>query len=75
MAYAGKKRESQLSFEGEVKNSCSEVANQVGKLRRKMSFGLFGGLEVILFFCWNLYDSFPSLFFCVANYLLAVFCN
>ncbi|XP_054045061.1 ankyrin repeat domain-containing protein 26-like [Rissa tridactyla] len=29
MAYAGKKRESQLSFEGEVKNSCSEVANQV----------------------------------------------
>lgn len=73
MAYAG--RESQLSSRVEMKNSCSEVANEVGKQRRKVSSGLFGGFEVIGFFCWNLYDSFPILFFRVANYLLAVFCN
>ncbi|KAM7131761.1 uncharacterized protein J5F26_000421 isoform 6-T6 [Ciconia maguari] len=35
MAYAGRKRESQLGFQGEVKNSCSEVTNQVAKLGRK----------------------------------------
>lgn len=76
MAYAGRKRESQLSSQEEMKNSCSEVANEVGKQRRrKVSSGLFGGFEAIVFFCWNLYDSFPILFFRAANYLLAVFCN
>ncbi|KAM6211086.1 uncharacterized protein WM294_007899 [Sarcoramphus papa] len=35
MAYAGRKRASQLSFQGEMKNSCSQVASEVGKLRRK----------------------------------------
>ncbi|XP_076184701.1 uncharacterized protein LOC143155616, partial [Aptenodytes patagonicus] len=35
MAYAGRKRESQLSSRGEMENSCSEVANEVGKQRRK----------------------------------------
>lgn len=75
MAYAGRKRASQLSFQGEMKNSCSQVASEVGKLRRKVGSGLFGGFEVIIFFCWYPYDSFPILFFRVANYLLAVFCN
>ncbi|XP_075354429.1 uncharacterized protein LOC142408164 isoform X2 [Mycteria americana] len=36
MAYAGRKRESQLGFQGEMKNSCSEVTNQVAKLGRKL---------------------------------------
>ncbi|XP_075008362.1 uncharacterized protein LOC142083109 [Calonectris borealis] len=35
MAYAGRKREPQLSFRREMKSSCSEVASEVGKLRRK----------------------------------------
>lgn len=73
-AYAEKEREkeSQLSFQGEMNNSCSEVASQVGKLRRKVSSALLSGFEVMTFFCWNQYDSFPMFFFHVANFLLAV---
>ncbi|XP_065527825.1 putative ankyrin repeat domain-containing protein 20A4 isoform X5 [Lathamus discolor] len=41
--------ESLLSFQGEMKDSCSPVANKVGELR-KVSSGWFGGFEGIILF-------------------------
>lgn len=34
--------ESQLSLQREMKNNCSEMVNEVGRLRTKVSSGFFG---------------------------------
>ena len=41
-AYEEKEMESQLNLQGEMKNRYSEMVNEVGRLRTKVSSGLFG---------------------------------
>lgn len=39
--YEEREMESQLNWQGEVKNRYSEMINELGRLRAKVSFGLF----------------------------------
>lgn len=38
--YEARERESQFNFQGEMKNRYSEMVNEVGRLRTKVSSGL-----------------------------------
>ena len=49
--YEESEMESQLSLQGEMKNNCSEMVSEDGRLRTKVSSGLFG-VFLVIFFCW-----------------------
>lgn len=54
--------ESQLSLQREMKNNCSEMVNEVGRLRTKVSSGLFGVFWWWCFFFWKNW-VIPSLYY------------
>ena len=49
--YEESEMESQLTLQGEMKNNCSEMVSEDGRLRTKVSSGLFG-VFLVIFFCW-----------------------
>lgn len=76
-AYEERERESQLNLQGEMKNRYSEMVNEVGRLRTKVSSGLFGVFLVVVVFLLKPVLFFPYTSFHVVDFFffLAVFWN